>query len=121
MGLIELLAQYCNYYWIEKCLKSYPTEWNEEAQENMNDNNKFDSWFNDNFTFNENELKEGEKGLFIGKQAMTDMLPNSMQNIKINDELKRMRLNFTYNRDKRYSGVKGCYVGFGLKKQEIES
>lgn len=122
MGLIELLAQYGNNYWNEKCLKSYPNEWKEEAQENMNDNNKFDNWFNDNFTFNENELKEGEKGLFIGKQAMTDMLPSNMQNIKINDELKRMRLNFTYDKGKRYNGNRGCYVGFGLKKQEeIES
>lgn len=117
MPLIELLAQYSNNYWNEKCLKFYPNEWKEEAQENIDDNNKFDSWFNDNFTFNEDELKEGEKGLFIGKQAMTDMLPSSMQNIKINDELKRMRLNFTYDKGKRYNTSRGLYIGFGLKKQ----
>jgi len=121
LALIELLAQYGNYYWNEKTLKPYPDEWNEEAQENMNENNKFDEWFNDNFTFDLSEIKEDEQELFIGKQAMIDMLPSSLKNIKINDELKRMRLNFTYNRNKRYKTTKGSYVGFGLKKQESEA
>ena len=120
MALIELLAQYGNYYWNEKNLKPYPDEWNEEAQENMNDNNKFDGWFNDNFTTDLSEMKEGEKGLFIGKQFMTDMLPSNLQNVKINDELKRMRINFTYDKAKRYKTQKGVYVGFGLKKIEKE-
>lgn len=120
MALIELLAQYANYYWIEKKLKSYPDEWDEEKQENMNDNNKFDSWFNENFTTDLFEIKEGEKGLFIGKQFMTDMLPNNLQNVKINDELKRMRINFTYDKAKRYKTQRGVYVGFGLKKIEKE-
>jgi len=51
---------------------------------------------------------------------MTDMLPTNMQNIKINDELKRMRIDFTYDKGKRYNTSRGCYVGFGLKKQEEE-
>jgi hypothetical protein len=118
LALIQLLAQYGNYYWNEKTLKPYPNEWYEEAVENMNENNKFDEWFNDNFTFDLSEIKEGEKGLFIGKQIMIDMLPSSLQNIKINDELKRMRLNFTYDKARRYNSSRGCYVGFGLKKQE---
>jgi len=121
MALIELLAQYGNHYWNEKNLKSYPNEWNEEAQENMNDNNKFDSWFNENFTTDENELLEGEKGLFVGKQFMTEMLPSNLQNVKINDELKRMRINFTYDKAKRYKTQRGIYVGFGLKKQYQEN
>jgi len=120
MALIELLAQYGNHYWNEKNLKEYPIEWSEEASENMNDNNKFDVWFNENFTFDENELKEGEKGLFVGKQFMTDMLPTDLRNVKMNDELKRMRLNFTYDRTKRYKTAKGIYVGFGLKKLDEE-
>lgn len=118
MALIELLAEYGNRYWKEKNLKPYPSEWNEEAMENMNDNNKFDSWFNENFTTDLFEIKEGEKGLFVGKQFMTEMLPSNLQNIKINDELKRMRINFTYERQKRYKTKQGCYVGFGLKKQD---
>lgn len=120
MALIELLAQYGNHYWNEKNLKEYPIEWSEEASENMNDNNKFDVWFNENFTFDKNELKEEEKGLFVGKQFMTDMLPTDLRNVKINDELKRMRLNFTYDKGKRYKTAKGIYIGFGLKKQLVE-
>ena len=121
MALIELLAQYGNHYWNNKNLKEYPIEWNEEASENMNDNNKFDVWFNENFTFDESELKEGEKGLFVGKQFMTDMLPTDLRNVKITDELKRMRLNFTYDKGRRYKTAKGIYVGFGLKKREVEA
>lgn len=121
MALIELLAQYGNYYWNEKNLKSYPDEWNEEAMENMNDNNKFDTWFNENFTTDLLEIKEGEKGLFVGKQFMTEMLPSNLQNVKINDELKRMRINFTYEKTRRYRTNKGVYVGFGLKKQDQEN
>ena len=120
LALIELLAQYANHYWNEKKLKEYPIEWKEEASENMTDNNKFDGWFNENFTFDESELKEEEKGLFIGKQFMTDMLPSDLRNVKITDELKRMRLNFTYEKTKRYKTVRGIYVGFGLKKREVE-
>jgi len=116
LPLIELLAEYANKYWNEKKLNEYyPTEWKEEGDENMQDNNKFDGWFYDNFTFNSDELKSGED-LFIGKNAMENMLPSDMRNIKISDELKRMRLNFEYKKDKRYSGKKGCYIGFGLKK-----
>lgn len=118
MALIELLAQYSNHYWNEKTLKEYPNEWNLEAQENMNENNKFDEWFNENFTSDLFQIKSGEKGLFIGKQSMTDMLPSNLQNVKINDELKRMRIEFTYDKAKRYKTARGCYVGFGLKKQE---
>jgi len=118
MALIELLAQYGNHYWNEKILKPYPNEWNEEAQENMNDNNKFDEWFNDNFTFDLSQVKTGEKGLFVGKQFMTEMLPSNLQGVKINDELKRMRVVFTYDKGKRYNSARGSYVGFGLKQEE---
>jgi len=119
LPLIQLLAEYANKYWKEKKLNEYyPNEWKEEANENMEDNNKFDGWFNDNFTIDENKLKEGEPGLYIGKQAMTDMLTNNLKNIKISDELKRMRINFTYDRNKRYNGDKGIYIGFGLKKND---
>ena len=118
MALIELVAQYGNHYWNEKKLRPYPEDWNEEAQENMDDNNKFDGWFNENFTTDLSEIKEGENGLFVGKQFMTEMLPSNLQNVKIKDELKRMRINFTYEKQKRYRGKQGSYVGFGLKKQE---
>lgn len=118
MALIELVAQHGNHYWNEKKLRPYPEDWNEEKQENMNDNNKFNTWFNENFTSDENDLLEGEKGLFVGKQFMTEMLPSNLQNVNISDELKRMRINFTYDKAKRYKTQRGIYVGFGLKKQE---
>lgn len=118
MALIELVAQYGNHYWNDKKLRPYPEDWNEEKQENMNNNNKFNTWFNENFTSNENDLLEGEKGLFVGKQFMTEMLPSGLQNVNISDELKRMRINFTYDKARRYKTQRGIYVGFGLKKQE---
>jgi hypothetical protein len=120
MPLIQLLAEYGNKYWIDKKLKQYPIEWEEEATENMGDNNKFDVWFYDNFTFSLDELKEDEKGLFVGKQCITDMLPSDLKNVKLNDELKRMRINFTYDKAKRYKTSRGVYIGFGLKKVNEE-
>jgi len=46
------------------------------------------------------------------------MLPNNLKNVKISDELKRMRINFSYDKAKRYNGMRGIYVGFGLKKKD---
>jgi hypothetical protein len=111
-ALIYLILTYSNTYWNEKRLKPYPPEWNEEADEVMSDNNKFEEWFYDNFEVGENNS--------IPKLEFESILSNSnYKSVKIKDEFARMKMKFKYESQKRVyingKQVKGVWIGF--KKQ----
>jgi hypothetical protein len=109
-ALIYLILTYSNKYWIEKSLKEYPIEWKDDADEVMNDNNKFEEWFKDTFEIKDDYL--------ISKQSFESILNNSsFKNIKIKDELKRMKINFKYDSqrqeyDDNGKRIKGFWIGF---------
>jgi hypothetical protein len=111
-ALIYLILTYSNTYWNEKKLKPYPLEWNEEADEVMSDNNKFEEWFYDNFEVGENNS--------ISKLEFESILSSSnYKSLKIKDEFARMKMKFKYDCQKRVyvngKQVRGVWVGF--KKQ----
>jgi hypothetical protein len=105
-----------NKYWNEKKLKDYPAEWNEEAEEVMKDNNQFSEWFKETF-----EIKEGA---MIHKDDFELIINASKyKNLKIKDELARMKISYKYESQKEVSEKgkgkrKGFWVGF--KEQEPE-
>jgi hypothetical protein len=115
-ALIYLILTYSNKYWKEKKLKEYPSEWNEEAEDVMKDNNEFSEWFKDTF-----EIKEGA---MIHKTDFETILNASKyKNLKIKDELARMKISYKYESQKEVSEKgkgkrKGFWVGF--KEQEPE-
>jgi hypothetical protein len=113
-ALIYLILTYSNKYWTEKQLKPYPCEWNEEANEVMSDNNKFEEWFYDNFEVGENNS--------IHKLEFESILNNSIyKSVKIKDEFARMKLKIKYDCQKRESingkQFKGFWVGFKKPSQ----
>lgn len=107
-ALLHLIFTYSKKYATEKQLMPYPKEWNEEAEENMADNNKFETWFRDNF-----EVGTGAE-FSCGRVELDNHLPTEFKNYKIKDELTRMKVAFVYNSQERKKGYKerGLYVGF---------
>lgn len=112
-ALLALIFDYSKTYYEDKCLKPYPNEWKQDADEVMEDNNKFQSWFNDNFDIGK-EFK-------IYKGELDNIIPIEFKNIKVKDELKRMKIcheyksqHQEYNPDRQ----KGWWFGFQLKKEE---
>jgi hypothetical protein len=116
-ALIYLILTYSNKYWNEKKLKDYPVEWIEQAEDVMNDNNEFSEWFKDVF--------EVKAGAYIHKATFETILNASKyKNLKIKDELARMKISYKYESQKQeYEGgvrKKGFWVGFEERKPELE-
>lgn len=115
-ALLHLIFKYSQMYATEKALKPYPKEWNEEAEENMSDNNKFETWFHDTF--------DAGVDLKCSRLELEANLPTEFKNVKIRDELTRMKVAFTYDstKDARFNGKKarGIYFGFAKKEEEKE-
>jgi len=120
-ALISLIATYSNAYWIEKQLKKYPIEWNEEASENMAENDIFTEWFDDTF--------ERDVGYFIHKEDFNSVFQHSpVKHLKPKDEVARMKYGCRYESQtiKTISIMngtktikkKGYWLGFKLKERE---
>lgn len=114
--MIYLILTYSNQYYIEQKLKDYPPEWKEQADEVMKDNNKFEEWFYETF-----EVKEGA---LISKKMFESILNNSpYKNIKIKDELTRMKIDYKYDSQKtdymNGTRYKGYWIGFKMVEEEI--
>jgi hypothetical protein len=113
-ALVWLIASYSNQYWVDKKLKNYPADWNEERKDNLSDNNAFASWFNDNF-----EVGEGFECSNHDFKEMFKDSPCKDSNAK--DEIARMKLNIKYDYEKGKMINKKRFKGFwiGFKKCEF--
>jgi phage/plasmid-associated DNA primase len=109
-ALLHVLFKYSQDYIVNDCLKPYPKEWNEEAQENIADNNKFIEWFNEEFEVGEDFV--------CFKSDFENVLPAEYKSLKIKDELTRMKIKFNYDSQKKKivdgQKKKGAFVGFRL-------
>ena len=103
-ALLQLIFTYSKSYYEEKELKKYPCEWAKEAEENLDDNNHFESWFNDNYEIGPN--------FKVSKTELENSVPHGLKETKIKDELKRMKLPFSYDSQMRSKGQKGFFIGF---------
>ena len=106
-ALLHLIFTYSKLYWEDKKLQPYPALWKEDGDEVMEDNNKFEGWFGDNFIVGD-EYK-------ITKVEFEMIIANSPHKyVTVKDELKRMRVSFKYDSQERIkSSKKGVYTGFG--------
>ena len=117
-ALIYLIMTYSNQYWLDKKLKEYPKEWEEEAKEAMDDNDQFSEWFKEHFEI----CKEGK----IHKNVLEEELKYSPhKSLKIKDELKRMKIWFKYDSQEQHyqklplseykaKKFKGFWTGFSM-------
>lgn len=115
-ALLHLIFKYSKMYCEEKQLKPYPAEWNEDARENIAENNKFQEWF-------ENVIDVGV-GFECWKCDFEAHLPTELKNIKIKDELTRMKIAYKYDSQQRgtkeHKGKKGIYIGFKIREEETD-
>ena len=105
-------------------MKPCPAEWKQVSENIVQNSNKFNEYFNRWF------IEENEAS--INKWKLDQHLKDFNQNVNIGDELMRMKINFTYNSQKKgkgSNGIKGVYEGFRLKtpheiaeeeKEEVE-
>ena len=108
-ALMALIYQYSKMYIDDGYkLKPFPKEWAQETKATIEENNKFKEFFDDNF-----DIIEGEK---IGKEEVDDILSNYKGgSINFKDELKKMKIPFSYNNLERigdYKTKKGVWYGF---------
>ena len=78
-----------------------PEEFKEATEETLNDCDAFQSFFNDNFIID----PDGK----CGKKEMIGLTKKPMR--EVNAELMRIG-KYKYQKDVRYNGEKGCWIGF---------
>jgi phage/plasmid-associated DNA primase len=110
-ALLKVLFNYSYKFLQNNKLEPYPVEWKQEADENMEDCNKFDNWFNETFDLGSDK--------FTSKKEFEMLLPTEFKYSNIKDEFKRMKLHVRYDSQKWYQGCKGVWCGFKLKPEEV--
>ena len=112
-ALLKLIFSYSYKYNKEGSLMPYPDEWRKEGEENMEDNNKFEEWFRDNFEIG------GEYS--ISRDDFYEEMDEEMKKLEmkyIKDIFKRMKIWFDYKSQEKREGKRGFIYGFRLKKVE---
>lgn len=103
-ALLHLIFSYSKSYYEDKKIKPYPNDFKQEAKENVEDNNQFQTWFEDNF--------EIGKDFKISKSDLENSIPSTLKGITIKDELRRMKVPYSYDSQMRLKGKKGFFIGF---------
>ena len=87
---------------------NYPTDWKQETDECITENNEFGEFFNSHFEID----SEG----CVSKRIMDETIKLFGSPIKIKDELKRMGIKYSYDCQKRIlkESIKGVYTGFKI-------
>ena len=95
-------------------LKPYPKEWQEESNDVVSDNNKFKEFFDNYFEIDSDGL--------TSKFEFENLIKSNLRgNFNIKDELKKMKIKFTYNSHMRKDGKRGFYSGFKLIERDDET
>jgi len=107
-AIMELIYQYSKKY-VDNQYKlcDYPAAWLEDCEDVARDNNKFEEYFYNNFEIDPNGT--------VSKRVV-DLIVSGYkaEQIIIKDELKKMRIAFTYDCKKKGKGerTQGLYSGF---------
>ena len=107
-AIMELIYQYSKKY-VDNHYKlcDYPAAWLEDCEDVARDNNKFEEYFYNNFEIDPNGT--------VSKRAVDSIVSGyKADQIIIKDELKKMRIAFTYDSKKKAKRERtnGCYTGF---------
>lgn len=114
-AMIWCIGKYSQMYWIDKCLKPYPEDWREEKDEILSENNKFQTWFFENY-------EEDVNGVTYRTEIQNalKMSGSGLVGVNVRDEISRLTIKcvYDYKSMKQIGGVrhKGSYTGF----KEIE-
>jgi hypothetical protein len=108
-AFMHIIFSYSKKYAKEGKLKPYPAEWQEQATETMEENDKFAEWFYSTF-----ENVEGDVD-GISKHEVESLLPILLKSANIRDNLKRLKVQFQYKSQDYKGSRKGVFYGFKQK------
>jgi len=116
-ALMELIYQYSKKY-VDNHYKlcDYPKAWLEECEDVARDNNKFEEYFYNHFEIDPNGT--------VSKRVVDYIISGyKEEKVIIKDELKKMKIAFTYESQTRGNKEKnrGLYLGFKETKYDNES
>jgi len=107
-AVIDLLTDYSKAYYEDGGLKPYPSDWAEENVSAIADNNKFKTWFEDNFECgNDDDVYQCHK-----EELEWRLKQGGYDKIKWKDKLTGMKVKFRYESQARVGRKKGWYYGF---------
>ena len=111
-ALLHLIFRYSKMF-VDNCNRmcEYPAEWVNESNDVVNENSKFNEFFDAWFEVGEN--------LSLAKCNVDEILKNYPEkDLNFKDQLKKMRVGYTYNSQERVSGsrVKGMFYGFKIRE-----
>lgn len=106
-ALMALIFEYSKEFYADDDIKAYPTEWEVENKQAINDNNKFKEWFNETF--------ETGAELMVSKARFeAELNCAGLKGTKYKDKLAGMRICYEYDSQLRQEGSKGWFRGFGI-------
>ena len=112
-ALMELIYQYSKKYVDNKySLCKYPDEWMSECEDVVNDNNKFEEYFYNHFDIDANgSVSKPDVDAYV-----EEFVRKEKEQIVIKDELKKMKIKYTYDCKTRAAKqrTRGIYHGFKL-------
>lgn len=109
-AMIWCIGKYSQMYWQEGCLKPYPDDWESEKNGDLEENNKFKSWFFENY--------EIDDGGVTYKTEIDELIKiaGAFKDVNVKDEIKRLGIKCVYNSQirkvKNGKRQKGEYIGF---------
>jgi phage/plasmid-associated DNA primase len=123
-ALLNLIFDYSHKYYVDKKLYPYPTEWQQEVNDSMDDADKIGLWLNEEFDYGADE--NGEQYMMskadMDAALIESFTANERSNLKIRDQLKRLRKPVTYDSQKtiyvKGKRIKGWFIGMRKKKND---
>lgn len=118
-ALMDLLYSYSKKFVDDGYnLKPYPSEWKEETEVVVANNNELNEFILDRFDFDDKEAKESRTDI----ESQLKSYKVAISRTDFTDALKSMRLNIKYDSQKRVTGsnIKGCWIGIKIRKDEEE-
>lgn len=107
-ALMDLIYEYSKKHFEDgDKIKPYPSDWKGETESVCADNNKFESFFHDNFEID----KEGIVLKVDMEDILTGFKDKKMEIKDLKDEFKRMKINAEYNGQLRKNGKRGGWTG----------
>eukprot|EP01041_Mallomonas_annulata_P013431 gene13431-28480_t len=110
-AIMGLIYKYSHMFATSGNIKPYPNDWKDVTDDVCKENNKFTTWFDENF-------EVGEECIISKGEFDEKIRQYTGGKINIKDELKRMRIKFKYDSQKREKGQKGFYIGFKISKSD---
>jgi len=125
-ALLNLIFDYSHKYYQTQCLCEYPKDWQQEANDEMQEGDRFGTWLKEEFVFGADT--DGEQYMTSKTELdryIQDEFGAESSKYKIKHELKRLRFPVTYDSQlqKWDNGkrIKGWYIGIKKNDEDLNT